>query len=947
MNKYNFYTELEKKLDTADDCADDEGEVVFDSTWPVDDEDSEPDECPKCPETAALPTVEEVDELDGDGEEEETPVAGAGYDVEEDREEESPRKNSFFQPCLPPVLLRPLSPREVMANAPYCSAQAVPEKYILEFGAAPSTMPIPPQVTNSVRRYAPPKAYQPAEKNLIPLAYDTSFSEQFSQIIGRDNVVNIQGIDDDALVFAFFEALVERKAQAAYRNPDSQRLKWLNNHRIGQYQSVIINDYNPLRWRIGNTQRSGTSFVDLFQMVFNVNRRDAVATLAAEVGISTENLLEISKITHVAQQHYQVRVEQDIPHEIALQYAGKNTVARLEQLVEICGYADQVVAAVVQYRFDGDGISFCLPATVSDGVLGLGRVKPSSHFIDESEIDANSGVTVILCGDVRAAIKLREIVKESRKLGNAEVIVTGHMGRNLAPLPWNCLMGHCVAFVPAPSKTSFAHVKEYHEKILEAKARSFTVYPGLLLHSDDGASKSKGDFVLPTDKAETELVEKALYLDQAESAARLVRHIQQSSLSYDAFVDWGRNIGLFRSGEKASAGSEASPIFRPSQLGASLPTVAENVALSDIFPTGTTSTIYGPRDCGKSLFVLGLLRSWLAGTGAYGFKNGEKCPCLLLDSETPPVYFQTRLEQFGLIENGEPLDAFYPISLQGLTDVHPWRGFNLMADGSQKMLLDFCMSNGIKRIVFDNLTSLCRSGAVYQPREIGGLFDGWLKECNQKGVSALLVHHAGESQNTGKPLVKMRGSGELGIRSFTEIFLRGQREILNQECQNSAARRYASEPGATVEARFVKAKGAPVLQIAPIFLHLPQGASTWRRIIDAAGVPEVVQTQAVEAAGATSETGVEASISSESEAADVFASTPDDAVVAPGLKDALREVLDFIKTKGKASRADVEKAFRKGESWASKKLKPLCDCGLLKMSRDGKTVVYWPSNVTS
>lgn len=419
----------------------------------------------------------------------------------------------------------------------------------------PSVKPTRKDLEFLRRRWASGKTEQQKPiKGSLALAGDSSFSADFKAVFGEANVTDIQGLEDYGVLVAIFEALVEEEARRQLYAPANRNLELLLNISEPDFwvQSVL-GPRGKLCWRIEPLNKTVCSLVDLNRCVFNISRLDALATLADIVGMSFANITQLSSVPHAAGGSGPSPLNDTVPRLLQLsRHPAAGAYAELVSLNHTKGNSGQAIVAIVQYRYDQS--IFCLPATVDRCTLSIGLNKVTAFFMNQHLMDERPFATIILCQDIRTAIRFNEVLSESRTDGEPAVIITGHLFNDLGILPWNYFFGHDVVFAPVPTKQCMAMVKVYRDYVMGAGAKSFKVTTHMLLHSKPSDDLNSPDRPKLTD-AEEELVCKAVSLDEVERPSHLAQQILDSTISCDEFVRWGQKVGIFKWPKQAGSPS--------------------------------------------------------------------------------------------------------------------------------------------------------------------------------------------------------------------------------------------------------------------------------------------------------------------------------------------------------------------------------------------------------
>jgi putative DNA primase/helicase len=161
---------------------------------------------------------------------------------------------------------------------------------------------------------------------------------------------------------------------------------------------------------------------------------------------------------------------------------------------------------------------------------------------------------------------------------------------------------------------------------------------------------------------------------------------------------------------------------------------ARELLLEPIIPARGLAMLYGPRGLGKTHVALGI--ACAAASGARFLKWSAATPrrVLYVDGEMPAADMQARLRAIGL---APPTLSFLLADMQdlGMPDLGTPEG--------QDVLERAWGETPPELLVIDNLSSLVNS-ARDNDADGWSIMQAWLLRLRRKGISVLLVHHAGK-----------------------------------------------------------------------------------------------------------------------------------------------------------------------------------------------------------
>ncbi|MBF0482644.1 MAG: AAA family ATPase [Desulfovibrionaceae bacterium] len=243
-------------------------------------------------------------------------------------------------------------------------------------------------------------------------------------------------------------------------------------------------------------------------------------------------------------------------------------------------------------------------------------------------------------------------------------------------------------------------------------------------------------------------------------------------------------------GEKAGMGLDAI-----SEPGAAHKLVAVDVAtflsmelpergyiLSPVIPTQGLVMLYAPRGMGKTYAALSIAYAVASGQSVMRWTAPSARRVLYLDGEMSANEMQERLASIIAGYDLDPPDPSYlKIITPGLNrDFMP----NLATSEGQAALAGYL--EGVDLVVVDNLATLARHGRENEA-ESWLPVQGWILELRRRGLSVLMIHHAGKGGN-------QRGTSSREDVLDTVIALKHPND-------------YQAEEGARFEVHLEKARG--------------------------------------------------------------------------------------------------------------------------------------------
>ncbi|EFL84306.2 hypothetical protein HMPREF0326_03160 [Desulfovibrio sp. 3_1_syn3] len=204
--------------------------------------------------------------------------------------------------------------------------------------------------------------------------------------------------------------------------------------------------------------------------------------------------------------------------------------------------------------------------------------------------------------------------------------------------------------------------------------------------------------------------------------------------------------------------------------------------LSPILPVQGIGIMYAPRGIGKTFAALSVAVAVASGGAVFNWRAPMPKKTLYVDGEMPATSMQSRLTSL-VSGMSVPPHALKNLSLI-TPDLQPCPMPDLSTVSGQTLLEPFL--KGVDMVVLDNIATLCRTGKENESQSWQPM-QAWLLELRRRGITVLLIHHAGKSGD-------QRGTSAREDIMDTVISLRRPRE-------------YSMAEGARFEVHLTKARG--------------------------------------------------------------------------------------------------------------------------------------------
>ena len=217
--------------------------------------------------------------------------------------------------------------------------------------------------------------------------------------------------------------------------------------------------------------------------------------------------------------------------------------------------------------------------------------------------------------------------------------------------------------------------------------------------------------------------------------------------------------------------------------------------LYPVMPEQGLILLYAPRGLGKTYVALGMGLAVAAGRKLFNWDGRRARRILYIDGEMPARAMQERLGKLAKSLNlsEEVLNNFSLIT----PDIQNRPMPNLATQDGQETLDPYLKD--VDLLVIDNIATLCRAGRE-NDTESWLPVQGWLLDLRRRGISVLVVHHAGKNGD-------QRGTSAKEDIMDTVINLRRPKD-------------YQTEEGARFEVHLTKARGLSGSEARPFEAQL-------------------------------------------------------------------------------------------------------------------------------
>ena len=183
--------------------------------------------------------------------------------------------------------------------------------------------------------------------------------------------------------------------------------------------------------------------------------------------------------------------------------------------------------------------------------------------------------------------------------------------------------------------------------------------------------------------------------------------------------------------------------------------------LGDWFCEGDLGFVFAARGAGKTWWALHLAVAIAEGGTMGEWQVPEAVPVLYVDGEMPPDLLRQREEGLSRCADGRLFVLSHAVLFE-----RAGCALNIADPTVQDALSRQCESVGARVLVLDNLSTLA-SGMAENDADEWEKVNGWLLNLRRRGVSVVIVHHAGRNG-------AMRGTSRREDAAFWVVSLTGE-----------------------------------------------------------------------------------------------------------------------------------------------------------------------------
>ena len=223
---------------------------------------------------------------------------------------------------------------------------------------------------------------------------------------------------------------------------------------------------------------------------------------------------------------------------------------------------------------------------------------------------------------------------------------------------------------------------------------------------------------------------------------------------------------------------------------------ARSYLLSPIIPAQGLILLFAMRGIGKTHLALSIALAIASGNNLFNWRCLKPHGVLYIDGEMAMPDIQERLERLVIGLNLNPQETFMRIITPDSQHI-PLP--DLATKAGQEMFDPYL--KGISFVVIDNLASLCNTGKENET-ESWKPVQRWLLDLRRRGISVLVVHHAGKGG-------KQRGTSS-------------REDLMDTIIELKHPSNYETSQGARFEVHTIKSRNCHGEAIAPFEVQLKQ-----------------------------------------------------------------------------------------------------------------------------
>ena len=510
---------------------------------------------------------------------------------------------------------------------------------------------------------------------------------------------------------------------------------------------------------------------------------------------------------------------------------------------------------------------------------------------------------IIVCPDLRLAMKFIEIARDGRLLERTGAIITGYIGgdETLKSLVLSDVAGHRVTILSSPGQGGWEILEKLAKRCADNGATKVDIYPWPLI-TDLNLSD-----IFPSDaRANEDLVENAVDLRDIERPSMLVKKIQEMAMPLGDFKNWKKKNEMKESPDITLTEDDTKfcITYFPDIETVKPLNHKHPLSLSDLLTALHSTLIWGYSNAGKTFFTAEFAISLSTGSPCFFLSAPRPSKVCYIGGEGNNISFKSLCLQ--LVENRPEHHDLLNKNL-GCSVIKG--GLNILDEKKQNEIISCLLKDNTKYLFIDNIISLATSASTTDPSR---LFN-FIQKIEKNGIAVILIHHAKKDKQ------EIKGSVDLISRCQNVFHLEGREQFTEKENYSLAMKKALVDDGPVTRITVDKCKVAPHFERRSVVYRVPV-SGTW----------ELVEGDIINGCEKSDDPGI--SLSSEITAED---SAPE----APLPPDAAK-ILSIMHNDTTYYRSNIEKITGFKEDRIRKSLALLMKAGFVVREGEGKGTYY-------
>lgn len=637
----------------------------------------------------------------------------------------------------------------------------------------------------------------------------------------------------------------------------------------------------------------------------NISRPPIIASLALGylLEIRPEYCFNVFPPTKVEATNF---TTQKIKEEIPSRLNARGTYYDLKGKLKIRDFSGAVEQIVCHYSFThGNIFAVATRFQEKDGeiCIKIGGAPATAWLFFRDLMSHDPLADIIVCPDLRLAMKFIEIARDGRLLERTGVIITGYIGgdETLKSLVLSDVTGHRVTILTSPGQDGWEILEKLAKRCADNGATKVDIYPWPLI-TDLNLSD-----IFPSDaRANEDLVENAVDLRDIERPSMLVKKIQKMAMPLGDFKGWKNRHEMKESPGNTLIEDDAKFCITYFQDIKDVKPLnnKHSLSVSDLLNALHTALIWGYSNAGKTFFSAELAISLSTGTPCFFLSAPTPSKVCYIGGEGNKVDFKSLCLQ--LMKNRP---EYHDLLNKNLGCYVAKGGLNILNDKNQDEIIDCLLKDKTKYLFIDNLISLSSSASNNNPSQ---LFK-FVHKIEKIGISVILIHHANKDKQ------EIKGSVDLISRCQNVLHLEGREQFTEKATYSLAMKTALADDGPVTRITIDKCKIAPHFERRSVVYRVPV-SGTW----------EWVEGDIQNGCGASKSQGINTDFESNSDESIPEAPIPPDAV----------KILSIMHDDTTYYRSDIEKITGFKEDRTRKSLALLMKAGVVIREGESKGTYY-------